>query len=68
MALAAAHRVAFSVLAVPFAAQFQLSLPVMGIVQSAFLFGYALGQVIPIPCLLIRYLRGSWAKDLLKLT
>jgi hypothetical protein len=45
MALAALHRVAFSVLAVPIQAEFGLSLPEMGMLQSALLGGYMLGQV-----------------------
>jgi hypothetical protein len=45
MALAAVHRVAFSVLSVPIQAEFGLSLPEMGMLQSALLGGYVLGQV-----------------------
>ena len=45
MLLAALHRVSFSVLAVPIQAQFGLSLPQMGLLQSALLVGYVLGQV-----------------------
>ncbi|KAL3156017.1 hypothetical protein ABBQ32_013005 [Trebouxia sp. C0010 RCD-2024] len=45
MVLAAIHRVTFSVLAVPFAAEFNMSLPDMGLLQSAALFGYLLGQI-----------------------
>jgi sugar phosphate permease len=45
MALASAHRVTFSVLAVPLQQELGLSLPQMGILQSAVLAGYVLGQV-----------------------
>lgn len=45
MALAAVHRVAFSVLAVPIQAQLGLSLVQMGMLQSSLLAGYVLGQV-----------------------
>ncbi|KAL0036860.1 hypothetical protein WJX77_002503 [Trebouxia sp. C0004] len=45
MILAAVHRVTFSVLAVPFAAEFHMSLPEMGLLQSAALIGYLLGQI-----------------------
>ena len=44
MALASAHRVTFSVLAVPLQQELGLSLPQMGILQSAVLAGYILGQ------------------------
>ena len=42
---AAVQRVAFSVLAVPIQAEFGFSLPEMGMLQSALLGGYVLGQV-----------------------
>lgn len=45
MLLAAAHRVSFSVLAVPIQQQFALSLPEMGLLQSSLLVGYVLGQI-----------------------
>ncbi len=45
MGLAAVHRVAFSVLAVPIQAELGFSLPQMGLLQSALLLGYVLGQV-----------------------
>ncbi|GAB4823811.1 hypothetical protein N2152v2_010857 [Parachlorella kessleri] len=45
MLLAALHRVAFSVLAVPIQQQFGLSLPQMGLLQSALLVGYVVGQI-----------------------
>ncbi len=46
MAVASAHRVTFSVLAVPLQRELGLSLPQMGVLQSAVLAGYILGQVI----------------------
>ncbi|BDA50497.1 Sodium-dependent phosphate transport protein 1, chloroplastic [Coccomyxa sp. Obi] len=45
MAVASAHRVTFSVLAVPLQRELGLSLPQMGILQSAVLAGYILGQI-----------------------
>ena len=45
MACAAIHRVTFSVLAIPIREEFALSLPQMGILQSAVLAGYIVGQV-----------------------
>lgn len=45
MACASMHRVTFSVLAIPIRAEFGLSLPQMGILHSAVLAGYILGQV-----------------------
>ena len=65
MACASMHRVTFSVLAIPIREEFALSLPQMGILQSAVLAGYILGQVSVAPnspmCLGIsgssRYLR-----------
>ncbi|KAK9787869.1 hypothetical protein WJX73_001410 [Symbiochloris irregularis] len=45
MALASIHRVTFSVLAVPFAEEFSLSMPQVGLLQSAVLCGYMFGQV-----------------------
>lgn len=45
MAVASAHRVTFSVLAVPLQHELGLSLPQMGILQSALLAGYILGQI-----------------------
>ena len=45
MALASAHRVTFSVLALPLQAEYGLSLRQLGVLQSAVLAGYMLGQV-----------------------
>ena len=45
MACASIHRVTFSVLAIPIREEFALSLPQMGILQSAVLAGYIIGQV-----------------------
>lgn len=45
MALAAVHRVAFSVLALPIQAALGLSMPDMGRAHAALLLGYLLGQV-----------------------
>ena len=45
MALASAHRATFSVLALPLRAQYGLSLRQLGVLQSAVLGGYLLGQV-----------------------
>lgn len=45
MAVASAHRVTLSVLAVPLQHELGLTLPQMGILQSAVLAGYILGQV-----------------------
>lgn len=45
MACASMHRVTFSVLAIPIRAEFGLSLPQMGVLHSAVLAGYILGQV-----------------------
>ena len=45
MACASMHRVTFSVLAIPIREEFGLSLPQMGVLQSAVLAGYILGQV-----------------------
>ena len=45
MACASMHRVTFSVLAIPIREEFALSLPQMGILQSAVLAGYIIGQV-----------------------
>lgn len=45
--LAAVHRVAFSVLAIPISQQFSFTLSQMGQLQAALLVGYLLGQV---PC------------------
>ncbi|CAL5229146.1 g12420 [Coccomyxa viridis] len=45
MASASMHRVTFSVLAVPIRAEFGLSLPQMGVLHSAVLAGYILGQI-----------------------
>lgn len=45
MALAAVHRVAFSVLALPIQAALGLSMPDMGRAHAALLLGYVLGQV-----------------------
>ena len=49
MASASMHRVTFSVLAVPICAEFGLSLPQMGVLHSAVLAGYILGQVVRHP-------------------
>lgn len=46
MASASMHRVTFSVLAIPIRAEFGLSLPQMGVLHSAVLAGYILGQVV----------------------
>lgn len=43
--LAAVHRSAFAVLAVPIQAQFGFSLAEMGVLQSGLLFGYLCGQI-----------------------
>ena len=52
MACASMHRVTFSVLAIPIRAEFGLSLPQMGVLHSAVLAGYILGQVnVQIPAL-----------------
>ena len=45
MALAAVHRVAFSVLALPIQAALGLGMPDMGRAHAALLAGYVLGQV-----------------------
>ena len=45
MACASMHRVTFSVLAIPIREEFALSLPQMGVLQSAVLAGYIIGQV-----------------------
>ena len=45
MALAAVHRAAFSVLALPIQAALGLSMPDMGRAHAALLVGYLLGQV-----------------------
>ncbi len=45
MACASVHRVTFSVLAIPIREEFALSLPQMGVLQSAVLAGYIIGQV-----------------------
>ena len=45
MGCASMHRVTFSVLAVPIRSEFGLSLPQMGVLHSAVLAGYILGQV-----------------------
>ena len=45
MACASIHRVTFSVLAIPIREEFSLSLPQMGVLQSAVLAGYIIGQV-----------------------
>ena len=45
MACASIHRVTFSVLAIPIREEFALSLPQMGVLQSAVLAGYIIGQV-----------------------
>ncbi|PRW59116.1 putative anion transporter chloroplastic [Chlorella sorokiniana] len=45
MALAAVHRVAFSVLALPIQAALGLSMPDMGRAHAALLLGYVLGQI-----------------------
>ena len=46
MACASMHRVTFSVLAIPIRSEFGLSLPQMGVLHSAVLAGYILGQVL----------------------
>ena len=45
MACASMHRVTFSVLAIPIQEEFGLSLPQLGVLQSAVLAGYITGQV-----------------------
>ena len=45
MAMASAHRVTFSVLALPLRAEYGLSLQQLGVLHSAVLAGYILGQV-----------------------
>lgn len=45
MALASAHRATFSVLALPLRAEYGLTMHQLGVLQSAVLAGYMLGQV-----------------------
>lgn len=45
MAMAAVHRAAFSVVALPIQQELGFTLPQMGMLQSALLLGYLIGQV-----------------------